>query len=510
MRRFHSTIAVPAAALAVLLAGCTSGATPGSSAPAASSGGEKAQLTLAFETDVYGWDPSNQPGYQNWGAEAVWDQLVFCGAKGELQPALADTWKITDQNKTFTAHLRPGVKFSDGTAADSAAVAASFEYLTKNGGSQADYKGIKIATPDAQTVSITWPESQQVMASKACNPKIAPAAWLKAKKFDVPVGSGPYVLDTAGTTTGSTYTFTKNEDHWDAATYPYQKLVIKVFAGGAAAVAALRTGQVDAGLVKQSDAASIEGAGLQIKKFQGQTTRLLLTDHLGKVVKPLGDLKVRQAINMVFDKEAMAKNLYQGNAEPTAQVFRKGSPAYIEGLQDPYPFDVEKAKQLMSEAGYADGFTLELPTIAGQNFETLMPYVTQQLALINIKVEQVPLSGANAIGDLLSGKYPVVLWELGNLGNSAQQIYIESTPAGWWNLEHQPDDYVDTRWKQIATADEATSKTLQQEINQYQVDQAWFAPMVYTGTNFAYKPDKVAIPTDSDQEALTPRLRDFK
>ena len=213
---------------------------------------------------------------------------------------------------------------------------------------------------------------------------------------------------------------------------------------------------------------------------------------------------------MVFDKEAMAKNLYQGNAEPTAQVFRKGSPAYIEGLQDPYPFDVEKAKQLMSEAGYADGFTLELPTIAGQNFETLMPYVTQQLALINIKVKQVPLSGANAIGDLLSGKYPVVLWELGNLGNSAQQIYIESTPAGWWNLEHQPDEYVDTRWTQMATADEATSKTLQQEINQYQVDQAWFAPMVYTGTNFAYKADKVAIPTDSDQEALTPRLRDFK
>ena len=151
-------------------------------------------------------------------------------------------------------------------------------------------------------------------------------------------------------------------------------------------------------------------------------------------------LKVRQAINMVFDKEAMAKNLYQGNAEPTAQVFRKGTAAYIDGLQDPYPFDVDKAKQLMAEAGYADGFTLELPTIAGQNFETLMPYVTQQLAQINIKVKQVPLSGANAISDLLSGKYPVVLWQLGNLGNSALQIYIESTPEGWWNLEHQPDE----------------------------------------------------------------------
>ena len=156
----------------------------------------------------------------------------------------------------------------------------------------------------------------------------------------------------------------------------------------------------------------------------------------------------------------------------------------------------------MAEAGYADGFTLELPTIAGQNFETLMPYVTQQLAQINIEVKQVPLSGANAIGDLLSGKYPVVLWQLGNLGNSALQIYIESTPDGWWNLEHQPDEYVDSRWEQIATADEATSKKLQQEINQYLVDQAWFAPMVYMGTQL-----RLQAPTRSASRPSRTRKR---
>ena len=511
MRRIHARLAAPAAALALLLAaGCTSGTGTGSSSAGASSGGEKEQLTLAFETDVYGWDPSNQPGYQNWQAEAVWDQLVFCDANGKLTPGLADTFEITDQNKTIKAHIREGVKFSDGTPADSAAVAASFEFVKSSGGATNDYKGIKIDTPDAQNISISWPTPQPVLASKACNPKIAPAAWLKAKKFDVPVGSGPYVLDTAATTTGSVYTFTKNENHWNAANYPYKKLVVKVFANPAAAVAAMRTGQVDAGLVNQSDVASIKGSGLEVKLFQGQTTRLLLTDHLGKKVPALGNLKVRQAINMVFDKDAMAKNLYQGNAEPTPQVFRKGTDAYIDGMQDPYPFDVDKAKQLMADAGYPDGFSLELPTIAGQNFETLMPYVTEQLAKINIKAKQVPLSGANAIGDLLSGKYPVVLWQLGNLGNSALQIYIESTPEGWWDLEHQPDKYVDSRWEQLGTADAATSKKLQQEINQYQVDQAWFAPMVYTGTNFAYKADKVAIPTESDQEALTPKLRDFK
>jgi peptide/nickel transport system substrate-binding protein len=510
MRRIRPAFAVPVVALALVTAGCTSGTSSGSSS-SVSSGGEKAQLTLAQTVDFYGWDPSSQPGYQGWTAEAVWDQLCKTDANGKAVPDVADTFEITNNNKTFKAHIREGQKFSDGTPVDSAAVKASFEFAAKNGGGQADYKGITIETPDANNISITWPEPQgPIMDNKACNPKIVPGAFLAAKKWDKPLGSGPYVLDEAASTTGSVYTFTKNENHWNAKNYPYKKLVVKVITSDTAAVSALKTGQIDAVLVPQASLNEVEASGQKVIKFQGQTTRLLLTDYAGKVVKPIGNLKVRQAINMVFDKKAMAESLYQGNAEPTPQVFRKGTDAYIDGMQDPYPFDVEKAKSLMADAGYANGFTLELPTMTGQNFETLMPYVTQQLAKINVQVKQVPLTGANAIGDLLSGKYPVVLWQLGNLGNSALQIYIESTPEGWWNLQHQPDQYVVSRWTQIKSADPTEAAKLQKEINQYQVDQAWFAPMVYMGTNYAYNASKVDIPTQSDQEALVPKLRDFK
>jgi peptide/nickel transport system substrate-binding protein len=531
MRLIGARLAAPVA-IAVLLAGCggttptaapsagatteattapstvatTAPSTEATTAPTA----EKDVLTLGATLDMYGWNPINQPGYQNWAAEAVWEQLVYTDANGQLTPGVADTWQITDQNKTFTAHIRDGMTFSDGTPVDSAAVRTSFEYAANNGGSTADYKDIVIKTPDASTISISWPEPQAVLNSKVSNPKIIAPAYLAAAKWDAPVGSGPYTFDTANSTTGSVYTFNKNEGHWNAANYPYKKLVIKVITDDAAAVSALTTGQIDATLVGQTSVDQVKGAGFAVQNFQGQTTRLLLTDHLGKVIPALGNVKVRQAINMVFDKEAIAKSLYLGNAEPTAQVFRKGTAAFIDGLQDPYPYDVEKAKQLMAEAGFADGFAIELPTMTGQNFETLLPYVTQQLALINIKVTEAPLSGDNAIGDLLSGKYPVVLWQLGNLGLSQLQIYIESTPEGWWNLEHQPDEYVDSRYAQIATADEATSRKLQQEINQYIVDQAWFAPMVYMGTNYAYNDDKITFASQSDQEALVPKLRDFR
>jgi peptide/nickel transport system substrate-binding protein len=463
-----------------------------------------------MNADIQGWDPGIQPGYQGWAAEAVWDQLVKCDAAGKLTEDIADKWSTSSDNTSFTAHIREGMKFSDGTPVDSVSVKATFEYLSKSGQATADYKGLKVEAPDAQNVTLTWPEPQPLLENKVCGPKITTKALLDSGKLnDVPVGSGPYILDAGKTTRGSVYTFTKNPNHWNAAQYPYKNLTVKVIESQTAAVSALKTGQVDGSLIPATSSKEVEASGLKTVEFHGQVARLLLTDHLGTKIPALGQVKVRQAINMVFDKEAMVKNLYLGKGEPAAQVFRKGSDAYIDGLKDPYPFNVDKAKALMAEAGYAQGFDLQLPTMAGQNFETLMPYVTQQLALLNIKVQQVPLSGANAISDLLSGTYPVVLWQLGNYGNSKMDIFYQMVPDGFWDLSHQPDEYVDSRWEKIKSADAATQKTLQGEIGQYVIDQAWFAPMVSMGSIYAHSA-KVSIPTQSDYEALTPKLRDFK
>jgi peptide/nickel transport system substrate-binding protein len=512
MRRMHAGFAVPVGALAVLLAGCTSGSSASSSASSSgSAGGEKAQLTLGMSADIQGWDPSNQPGYQGWAGEAVWDNLVKCDELGKPQADIADKWSISKDNKSFTAHIRQGMKFSDGTPVDSTAVAATFKYLSSHGGASVDYKGLKVDAPDTQNVTLTWPTPQPTIVLKVCGPKITTKALLDSGKVnDTPIGSGPYLLDKAGTTRGSVYTFTKNENHWNAANYPYKKLVLKVIESSTAAVSALKTGQIDGNEVSAQSYNEVQGSGMDIVTIKGgTTTRLLLTDHLGKKIPALGNVDVRRAINMVFDKNAMVKSLYQGHGQPASQIFRPGSTAYIDGMADPYPYNVDQAKALMAKAGYADGFTLQLPTMAGQNFETLMPYVTQQLGLLNIKVKQVPLSGANAIGDLLSGTYPVVLWQLGNLGESLQDINVVVLPTGYWNLEHQPDKTVDRLWNQIVTGDAAQQKTAQQQINKYVVDQAWFAPMVNPDRFYAHS-KKVTINHVSDLEALTPKLRDFK
>lgn len=500
-------LAAPLAIGLVALTGCTSGGTGGDTG---SGSDGKDLLTIGMTADIQGWDPGVQPSYQGWSADAVWDSLLRCDKTGKPEASLADKWEFSADQKTATLHIRDGVKFSDGTPVDAAAVKANAEYYATAGGASSRWAGISVQTPDTQTVAISWPAPNPLLALRMCESKIATPASIASKKFDVPVGSGPYTLSESETTRGSVYTFVKNDSFWDSANFPYKKLVIKVLEDETAAVNALKTQQIDGTMVSAATLEEAKAAGQNIQTLKGSsTTRLLITDHLGEKVPALGNLDVRKAMNMVFDRDAMAQKLYQGHASPAYQIFREGSDAYIDGMKDPYPFNVDQAKALMAKAGYADGFALQIPTMAGQNHETLMPYITQQLALLNIKVEQVPLSGPNAIAELLSGKFPVPLWQLGNYGESLQDISDYVLKDGIWNVSHQADAKVEGLWHTILTGSESERKQAEQDLNKYVTEQAWFVPMAYMDRFYATNP-KVDLQESSDFSGLHPLLRDFK
>jgi peptide/nickel transport system substrate-binding protein len=138
-----------------------------------------------------------------------------------------------------------------------------------------------------------------------------------------------------------------------------------------------------------------------------------------------------------------------------------------------------------------------------------MPVVKQQLGLLNIKVKQVTLSGPNAIGELLSGKYPVPMWALGNYADSRQDISDYILSDGIWNVEHQQDATVTKLWNKISTETSEQSAKDQQALNRYVIDQAWFVPMVDTGTIYASNP-KVKINKSTDPAGLHPMLWDFQ
>src|SRR3954454_8883672 len=123
MRHTRRRLAALAAPVGVALA---LSACAGGGSGSTSSGGSKDTLTLGMTQDIQTW--TQQPSYQGWGADAVFDSLLQCNEKGEGEPSVATAWKVSDDNKSVTVNLREGVKFSDGTDLDAEDVIASLDY----------------------------------------------------------------------------------------------------------------------------------------------------------------------------------------------------------------------------------------------------------------------------------------------------------------------------------------------------------------------------------------------
>ena len=163
----------------------------------------------------------------------------------------------------------------------------------------------------------------------------------------------------------------------------------------------------------------------------------------------------------------------------------------------------------MAEAGYEEGFTFTVPTMDGQEWVSIMPYLTEQMAKLNITVEQQALSGPDAIAELLSGDFPVPVWGVG-APTSIEDISIHILDTGFWNVLHQPNETITGLWDQIVNGDAEEKIAAQQEINQYVIDNAWFVPILSPDHFYAYNGDKVTIDEVTDPNGLHPMLIDFQ
>ena len=187
----------------------------------------------------------------------------------------------------------------------------------------------------------------------------------------------------------------------------------------------------------------------------------------------LADVRVRQALNYAFDREAMLTALQSDHGTVTTQVFPASSDAYDPELDEFYTYDPEKAKDLLAEAGFADGFTLSMPSspLLGATTYTL---ISQQLEEIGITAEYTE-PGQNFIADLLAPKFPASYMAL-EQNPDWQLIQFMIAPTAIFNPFHTEDDTVNQLISEIQFGDEATQAEKAKELNKYIVEQAWFAP----------------------------------
>lgn len=474
MFRWKNAVLAAAVCSALALTSCS-----GNAEGSPSSGGS---LTLGSTFAPATFDPAGG----DWGNrapyyQAVYDTLLLATSEGKIEPFLAKSWEYSPDNTVLTLSLRDDVTFTDGTKLTAAVVKQNLERFKTGTSPNAGYlSGVTtIAASNETTVVLTLKAPDPALLNYLTRDAglVASAkAMENAKELAThPVGSGPYVLDTAATVTGTSYVYTKNPHYWNPALQHYDKLTINLLADPTAALNALKAGEINATkLANNNNLDEVQRAGWSIQSNEIDFQGILLLDRGGKISAPLADVRVRQAINYAFDREALLKALQSGKGTVTTQVFNKNSAAFDKDLNNRYQYNPAKAKELMAAAGYANGFTLQMPTTAAFG-ATTYTLLAQQLGDIGIKV-QFTDAGQNHVADILAPKYPAAYMSL-ETSPDWQLIQFMLAPGAPWNPFHYADPKVDELIAKIRTADVSTRGQLAKELNTYIVDQAWFAPL---------------------------------
>ena len=466
-----------ALAMSVVLAvtGCSSGSSGGSD------DGEQT-LSIAARQDVSSFDTGQlDTGFQVQYWQPVYDTLLHYTPTGEIEPNMAESFEYNDDNTILTLKLRDGITFSDGTAFTADVVKANIEHLQAGTGVAVYMVALvdEVVVIDDLTVEIHLSAPDPAFTYYLClvaGAMASPEAFGTDSFATTPVGSGPYLLDADTTIRGSQYTYVRNPDYWNPDAYPYDKVVVKPMDDITARLNAIKSGQanttdVDASVVKEAEA-----AGLTINEAQVTWLGLVIFDRDGAKVPALGDVRVRQALNHAIDGEAIVENIYGGQGKQSQQIFNPESPAYVADLDDAYPYDPEKAKKLLAEAGYADGLEITMPEVKG---DLTAPYVTQQLADIGVTVTWDKVASENLASDLLGGKYAIASFGSSS-GHPWRDIFKMISPDGAWNPLHTTTPELESLLSEIQTTTGDEQNTAYQAVNEYVTENAWFGVWLFS------------------------------
>ncbi|MDN4640163.1 ABC transporter substrate-binding protein [Agreia sp. PsM10] len=411
--------------------------------------------------------------------QAVYDTVLRAEPDGTIIPGLATAWSYNDDNTTLTLTLRDDVTFTDGTAMTADIVGQNLlrfrDGTSPNSSRLAAVQKVSAVTDTTLEVTLSAPDPA-LLGYLAQNAGLveSPSAFDSADIQTEPVGSGPYILDEAKTVVGSSYVFSKNPDYWDPESVHYDNLVLNVYADPTSLLNAIKGGQVNASqTIDDNTLPEIEAAGFTLTALELDWTGLILFDRAGEQTPALADVSVRQALNYAFDKESLLKTVGQGRGTVTSQVFPENSSGFVPELDDAYPYDPAKARELLAEAGYPDGLTISMPTTAALG-SSLWTLIDQQLKDVGVTVQSTD-AGNNFIADLLSAKYSASWMRLQQDPDWAL-INFQLTPDAAWNPFHYDDPTADALIATVRTASGDDYDAAVQAVNEYVVDQAWFAP----------------------------------
>ncbi len=408
-RRIARVVTAAVAAVAALaLSACT-----GQGAPAAPSD----TLTVGISTAPISLDPTSAGNGipLSWYNNLPYEPLINLAEDGSFAPGLAESWAYSEDRLSFTLQLREGVKFSDGDDLTADAVVAWLKHYKESGTFTAwlaNVTDISATGPLEVALKLSTPDPLLPLALCSAGTAgniVSPTGLADPTALGTSThGAGPYMLDPAQTIANSSYVYVKNPNYYDPDKQYWNSVVVKVIADPNSMLSALRSGQVQVAQGTATNAAAAEQAGLTVTSAPTAFVGVYLGDIDGILVPALKDVRVRQALNLAIDRASITTSVYGEYGVPTAQVVPEGIGGHVASLEDEYPYDPERAKELLTEAGYPDGFSFTLVQQPGVDGSDLLSQaVVAQWKEIGV---DVTLQSYSAFGDyvtaLTSRQYP--------------------------------------------------------------------------------------------------------
>lgn len=395
-------------------------------------GGSGGAITVAYQNDIATLDPAIGYDWQNWSIiKSLFSRLLdYEPGTTNLVPDLATEMpKISADGMTFEFNIRDDVKFHNGrllvaddvkysieravnpkTQSPGAGFFASIDgFDAASAGKSTDISGITVNSPTSITFKLSRPDATFLHVMAINFASVVPKE--DAEKFGPdfgknPVGSGAFKFTSWAL--GQKLTIDKNADYYREGLPKLDQINFEVGVDPTVALQRLKNNEVDvlgdsipaANYIAEKE--NSDNEGLIIEGGQLQTGYVTLNVK----IKPLNNVKVRQAVNHAIDKDRIVQIL-NGRADAANQPLPPSMPGYDTGYKG-FAYDVAKAKALLAEAGLANGFSTELWTSNTDPNPRIAQSIQEDLAKVGIKASIKSLAQANVIEAGSSGKAPMV------------------------------------------------------------------------------------------------------
>lgn len=476
---------------AIALAACGSG----SSSTGDNGGGSAANsgsITIASLTSPLSLDPAKNSNTveSQYYMDLAYEPLIRLEPDGKLGAGLATSWKYVGQGQqTFELTLRTDAKFSDGTPVTPQSVVNSFNYVKRANGPVGVYvdaiKTAEAVGKDKVVLHLAQPDptialvlTQRFLIGDIIGPKGIKDPESLGTTTD---GAGQYELDAKQTVSGDHYTFVPNPHYFDPGAVHFHQFTIRVIENPQTGLAALQSGQISYMSGNPTLAPAASSAGLNVVSTVSAWYGAFLFDRNGEDTPALASQQVRQALNYATDREGITEALFGEYGKPTSEPSVPGyeGEGYVPALEDKYPYDPEKAKEMLAEAGYPNGFSVTMgASNAFGNGVDLAQALASDWEKIGVKVNIKQYKDINSIvGPWSAKELPTVT---GYYDAQPMFIFAEQAlakEAGLFN----PWESVDPKLTKLIEAAYAAKPEEQAEawsaVTERAVELGWFVPV---------------------------------